>query len=273
MVAAQQQQMQLGFDDFAFFVAAISGNHHRFDHALQGNAQKLSHIRTSGFAWCGHFLHGLRRRWAAVRGCQRFRFFDIGGVITLRAIDDGIFTRSGDDLEFFAQIATYGAAIGSNGAVAQAKTIKDFAVSRRHILITGFGAGCVFIKTVSVFHDEFAPAHQAKTRAAFVTKFGLDLIQIFRQLFIAFELLPRDVSDHFFTGGLDDEVAPMPVLYAQQLRPHFFKASRLLPQLGRLHHGHGQLYRAGLVHFFADDGFDLANHAQPQRHVVVDASA
>ena len=38
-------------------------------------------------------------------------------------------------------------------------------------------------------------------------------------------------------------------------------------------HGHGHFHRAGTVHLVAHDGFHLANHPQPHRHVAVDASA
>ena len=38
------------------------------------------------------------------------------------------------------------------------------------------------VKAVGVFHDEFAAAHQAETRPDLITKLGLDLVQIERQL-------------------------------------------------------------------------------------------
>jgi hypothetical protein len=63
----------------------------------------------------------------------------------------------------------------------------------------------------------------------------------------------------------------MAVLDAQQLGAHLLEAAGFLPQLGRLHHGHG-FDGAGAVHFLAHDGLDLADHAQAHGHVVVDAS-
>ena len=69
MVAAQQQQVQLGFDDIALVITHIRGNDHRLDHALQRYAQQLGHIGAHGFARGGYFLQGLRRRSAAMRGC------------------------------------------------------------------------------------------------------------------------------------------------------------------------------------------------------------
>jgi hypothetical protein len=40
-----------------------------------------------------------------------------------------------------------------------------------------------------------------------------------------------------------------------------------------LNHRHQQLHRTCPVHLFADDAFDLADHAQPHGHVVVNARA
>ena len=99
------------------------------------------------------------------------------------------------------------------------------------------------------------------------------LVEIFRQLFVAAQFLAGDVGHHFFAGGLNDEIARVSVLDAQQLGAHFFKAARLLPELGGLHHRHGHLDGTGAVHLLAHDGLDLADHAQAHGHVVVDAGA
>ena len=90
---------------------------------------------------------------------------------------------------------------------------------------------------------------------------------------VAAQLLACDVGDDLFTRGLDDEVALVPILHAQQLRAHLVEAARLLPQLGRLHHRHQQLHRARAVHLFANDRLHFADHAQAHRHIAVDARA
>ena len=46
-----------------------------------------------------------------------------------------------------------------------------------------------------------------------------------------------------------------------------------MPQLGGLNDGHRHFNCTGLVHLVAHDGLDLANHAHPHRHVVVNARA
>ena len=85
------------------------------------------------------------------------------------------------------------------------------------------------------------------------------------------DLVAGDVRDDFFGGRLQDEVAAMPVLHAQQFGAVVIPAAGFDPQLSRLDHGHQQLEGASGVHLFAHDPLDLADDAQPQRHVVVDA--
>ena len=178
----------------------------------------------------------------------------------MRAIHNRVFTRGGDHLELFREVAANRAAVGGHSAVPQAEAVKNRAIGFRHVLVAELGGVKVSVEAVGVFHGELAPAHQAKTRAPLVAEFGLNMVEVARQLFVAFDLLARNVGDHFFTGGLDDEVAVMPVFDAQQLRPIGLETPALLPQLGRLHHWHQKLHGTGAVHLFTDDGLDLADH-------------
>ena len=136
-----------------------------------------------------------------------------------------------------------------------------------------FGRNLVAIKAVSVFHDELTTAHQAKAGTTLVTEFGLNLVEVFGQLFVAAQLLARYIRDHFFAGGLHHKVTAMAILDAQKLWAHLFKASGLLPQFSGLNHWHGHFNGASAVHFLAHDGFHFADDTQSHGHVVVDASA
>ena len=131
----------------------------------------------------------------------------------------------------------------------------------------------VAVKAVGIFHDELTATHQTKTRTTLVTEFGLNLVEVLRQLFVAAKLLSRHIGDDFLAGGLHHKVTAMTVLDAQELRAHLFKATGLLPQLSRLHHRHGHFNGASAIHFLAHDGFYFANDAQAHRHVVVNTSA
>ena len=205
--------------------------------------------------------------------CQRLSLLHVRRIVAVGAVDDGVFPSGGNHLEFFAQITANRAAVGGNGPVAQAKSIKNLAIGTCHHLVAGFGGVLVTVKAVSVFHDEFARAHHAEAWPAFIPEFCLDVIEIARQLLVAFDLLAGDVGHHFFAGGLDDEVAVVPVFHAHQLGAHFFPAAGFLPEFSRLNHRHQQFHRPGAVHLFSHNRLDLADDPQTHRHVRVNARA
>ena len=273
VVAAQQQQPDLGLGHGTLRVQLVGGQHQRLDGARQRQAQQFGHFGAGGLAGRGRVRQGLRGRRARACRRQRLGLLHVGGVVAAGAVDDGVFAGGGDDLEFLAQIAADGPGIGRHRAVAQAKAVKDGAVGARHGLIAPFGARFVAVEAVGVLHDEFAPAHQAKARAALVAELGLDLVEVLGQLLVAAQVLPRDVGHGFFAGRLHDEIALVPIPHAQQLGAHGLKAAALGPQLARLDHRHHAFDGAGAVHLLAHDGLDLADHAQAHGHVGVDAGA
>ena len=168
-------------------------------------------------------------------------------------------------------IAADRAGVGRDRAEGQAHAREDAHIGGVHLVVARLGAFHVAVEGIGVLHREFAPAHDAEARPAFVTELGLDVIPVDRQLAVALDLLARDVGDHLFRGRLDDEIAVMAIFDAQQLRAVLLPTTRFLPELGGLHHRHQQLDRPGAVHLLADDLFDLANRAQAHGHVVVNA--
>lgn len=164
------------------------------------------------------------------------------------------------------------AGVGRHGAELQAQALENALVGGVHDVVAALGAGLVAVERVGVLHGELAPAHQPEAGAAFVAELGLDMVEVQRQLAVALDLVARDVRDHFFRGRLQDEIALVAVLDAQQLRAVLFPAAGLHPEFGRLHHRHQQLDGAGCVHFLADNALDLTDDLQPQRHVGVDSA-
>jgi hypothetical protein len=228
---------------------------------------------TGGLAGRGRFGQRLQR--IAARGQQRDGFgqFDVGGVVAGGAIDDGVLAGVRDDLELMRAVPADGAGVGRDRAVLQAEAVEDLAVGRVHVVVAAAGGIDVTVEGVGVLHRELAAAHQAEAGPALVAELGLDVIEIFRQLAVAAQLLAGDVRDDLLACGLHDEVAAMAVLHAQELGPHLVEAAGLLPQLGGLDDGHQALDGAGGVHLLADDLLDLADDAKPHRHVVVYAGA
>lgn len=94
-----------------------------------------------------------------------------------------------------------------------------------HGLVTLTGSLIADVKGVGVFHDEFASAHQAKARANFVAEFGLDLIEIDRELAIGMDFPPRNIGDNLFMGGAEAVIPVMAALKTEQFRPVFHPAT------------------------------------------------
>ena len=160
--------------------------------------------------------------------------------------------------------AADGAIVGLHGTEIQAEAGEDLAVRLVHPVVGLLQRVLAQVEGIGILHDEFASAHQAEARADLIAEFGLDLIEVDRQLLVAVQLVAREVGDHFFVGRAYAEFALVAVLQAQQLRAVLLPAPRLLPQLGRLHRRHQHFQGAGSVHFLADDGLDLAQY--PQAH-------
>ena len=114
------------------------------------------------------------------------------------------------------------------------------------------------MKGIGVFHHEFARAHHTKTRADFITEFGLNLIKIKRQLLVAANFRAGNVGNHFFVGRAKTKFALVPIGNFKHLWTKHRPASRFIPQLTRLNGRHEQFQRTGFVHFLAHDRFNLA---------------
>ena len=87
----------------------------------------------------------------------------------------------------------------------------------------------------------------------------------------ALDFLTRHIRNDLFGSRLDHEVAHVAVLDAQKLRTVLFPAAGFLPEFRRLNHRHQELNRPRANHFLADDFLDLADHAQTEGHVGIDA--
>mmetsp|Transcript_53733 Transcript_53733/g.126540 ORF Transcript_53733/g.126540 Transcript_53733/m.126540 type:complete len:357 (-) Transcript_53733:266-1336(-) len=273
MVATDQQQPHLGLLDRAVLVQVVGGQHQGLHGLRQRQAEQRRHVFAGAFARRGRLGQRLRGHASGGQQRQGLGKLDVGGVVAGGAIHDGVFAGVGDDLEFMRAVAADRAGVGRDGAVLQAEALEDAAVGRVHVVVAAAGGLDITVEGIGVLHRELAATHQAKARAALVAELGLDVIEVFRQLAVAAQLLAGDVGDDLFARRLHDEVASMAVLHAQQFRAHLVEAAGLLPQLGGLDHRHQAFDGAGRVHLLADDLLDLADDPKPHRHVVVNAGA
>ncbi len=67
----------------------------------------------------------------------------------------------------------------------QSQAIKNALISVVHGLVTFGHTFCIGIKRIRVFHNEFTCAHDTEPRPNFISKLGLNLVQVKRQLAIA----------------------------------------------------------------------------------------
>ena len=258
MVATQQQQ-----DEFAFVFAF---NHDGFEGLFNRNIQEFNQ-RLNGFdVWCMYFGQlGLSSSAFAFKWQSRCQF-DIGGVIGSVAICNNVFTTFSQYLEFVRAGTADAAGICGNRTEFQTQTGEDTAVSVVHILIGRLKRGIVGMEGISVFHDELARTHHTEARTHFIAEFGLDVVKVFRQLFVAVDFFAHDVGNHFFASRTHTEIAVMTVFQAQQFFTVKLPAAGFLPQFGRLYHRHQQLHATCAGHFFTHDIFNFAQYAQTHRH-------
>ena len=261
-VAAQQHRHRL---------ALVGLDDQGLDQALGGNLQKEGHL-LDRFAGRGQhlfeLLRGSRRR---DRGGFDFRLLHIGRVLAAVAGDDGVLARFGQHHEFMGVGAADGTGLGLDGAVLEAAALEDTPVGLVHLLVGAVRPRLVQVEGVGVLHDEFAAAHQAETGPDFVAEFSLDLVEIEGQLPVGADLPADDVGDHFLVGRPHAELGLLAVLEPQQLLAVIVPAPGFLPQLGRHHRRHEQFDGARARHLFADDVLHLADGAQPEGQVAVDA--
>ena len=234
-------QFVVATDDEGDNTAFGAGNHQGFDGALNRHVVFFNE-RGDGFAvWCRAFFHRSRRRGARRSRAQRFGFFEVGRVAAAAGEDDGVFAGRRQHVEFVRAGTADGAVIGQHRAVIKAEAVEDAAVGVVHVLIGRLQARFVKVEGVGVFHQEFASAHHAKARPDFVAEFGLDLIDVQRQLFVAGQIATHQVGDDFFMRRPQAVFALVPVKEAQQFGAIVLPAPGFLPEFARLHPRHEQL--------------------------------
>src|SRR5688500_9180678 len=98
----------------------------------------------------------------------------------------------------------------------ETKARKNALISGIHLIVGLLQRGLIDMKRIGIFHDEFTRSHHAKAWTAFVAKFGLDLVDIYRQLFVTVELIAHKIGDIFFMGRSKAEVPLVAILETLQ---------------------------------------------------------
>ena len=126
------------------------------------------------------------------------------------------------------------------------------------------------VEAVGILHQEFADADKAAAGTGFVAVLGLELVQHHRQLLVAVEHVAHEVGHGFFVGHGEHHVVVVAVLETQEFFANGLVTARFAPEFSGLYHRQVHFDTANLVHFFADDVYDLLDHAEAHRHHGVD---
>ena len=118
-------------------------------------------------------------------------------------------------MEFMRNATTNRAGIGDNRAIVQTHAFKDITVGSVHNIVRSLQAVLAQVEAVRIFHGKFTATHNAKTRANFVAEFGLNLIQVNWQLFVAADFVAYQGCDHFFMSRAQYKVTLVAVFNAQ----------------------------------------------------------
>ena len=275
LVAPQAHQQRL--------LAAVfkPGQQQQHLHHLGGvDAMGSAELLNAGGTRCGQGLTGAPLANPTGQGHGLGRQGDgpllVGGVGAVATGEDQVFAGVGGHHELLAGGAADGAAVGLDRHGPQAAAAEDAPVGLVHGAIGGLQAGLVGVEGIGVLHDELAPPHQAKPRPDLIAEFGLDLIEIHRQLPVGAQQIRRQGGDHLLMGGAQPQVATLAILQVEHdplavgvAGP----AAAALPELGGLQLGQQGFQGAGGIELLAHHGGDLLQHPPEQGQIGVDAAA
>ena len=186
-----------------------------FQAARRTDVKETADIVNSMLIRSRRFLQGLARRRSFFRGQGRRNEFHIGCEFGALRKRDTVLTGVSQYVKFMGYLAADITAVGNNGAELQLKAIENACIGPVHHLIRLFQGILAEMKGISVFHNKFPGSHDSETRANLIAEFGLDLVEIGRQLFITADYVPDQVCYDFLVGGSQTEIPFMPILETQ----------------------------------------------------------
>ena len=193
------------------------------------------------------------------------------GCVAAGGAHEGVLADLGGVQEFLALGAAHGAGGGRDRNDLQAQPLEDADVGCAVRRVAGVQAGVVNVEGVGVLHDELAAAQQAGPGARFIAVLVLDLVEAQRQVLVRGVQVLDQEGEHFLVRGGQQVVGTLAVLEPEQAFAIFGPAVGGLVGFPRQQGREVHFLGADRRHFLADDGFNLAQHAEPQRQPGVDA--
>ncbi len=273
---ATQHSKDEAVDDLSCLAVGLRGAIHlghekdRLGCLIRANVQEVGQGGNGGGARRVHLF----QRQLCARGRLRLAeggYLAIGAVVTVVANNDRVLTNRQQRHKLVRHAAAHHAHIALHGNDIHACAAEDIEVGLVDVRVEGIQTRLVAIKRVRILHGELAHTNDAGARARLVAEFGLDLVEHKGKLAIAADNLLRHVGHDLFVRHAQHHVAPVAILEARHVITNLIPAPRLLPQFGGMHHRQRDFLAANRVHLLADDPFNFALDAQPQRQEIKDA--
>jgi len=231
----------------------------------------LDQVSNGPQAWRVHQFHNLGRIVGGRLFLYGFSQVDIGRIVTLVGKCDGVLSGVRQHVKLVGCVSPDASRISSHGAIAQAQTIENRAVSVIHHVVGFLERSLAGVEGVGVLHDEFATAHDAEPRADFVAEFCLDLVQVLGKLAITPHLILEQGGNDLLMGRSQAETAVVAIGEAQELGSILLPPAGFLPQFRGLDPRQQDLLGTGSVHFLTYDILDLKQYPHARRQPVVDS--
>ena len=155
------------------------------------------------------------------------------------------------------------AGVRLNSPKLQLHSGEDALIASVHFIVGDVKAGLIQVKRIGIFHREFPGPHHTETRPAFIAKLGLNLVKVYRQLFVAVNLASEQIGYHLFMGRAETKIPIVAVLHAQHFIAHLLPSPGLHPKLGGLHNGHRDFLPAAAIHLLPYDALDFRRTFKP----------
>ena len=139
----------------------------------------------------------------------------------------------------------------------KACTVANVLVSNLLLVIALLQRLLICREGISVFHNELTAAHKTKTWTALVTELILNLIERYRKLLIALELISNEVCKGLLVSWTKSKLTVVAVMHTHELITVDVPTTRLFPELSWSHNRNKNLLSTNTVHLIANDGLNL----------------
>jgi hypothetical protein len=120
--------------------------------------------------------------------------------------------------------------------------------------------GIIDVEGIAVLHQKLAAAQEASAGTGFVAVLGLNLVQRYRQVFVARVQVLDKEGEHLFVGWPQKEFGSLAVLQTKEVVAIFGPATSEFVDITGKKCREVHFLGSHGIHLIANDGFDLAQN-------------